>query len=260
MRTLRSVVVPTKVAALAAAVLIAGPLSGQEVERISGRSVSVYNLAGQVQIVRGSGPDVVVRITRGGSDASELRVETGVVRDRSSLRIIFPSDEIVYPELGRGSNTTVSVRGDGTFSDGDNGRGDRVRIQGRGSGLEAWADLVIEVPEGKDFALYVAVGEVEATGITGDLRIDTGSGGVTATGITGSLEIDTGSGSITARDINGDLGVDTGSGRVEVSGVTGRRIEIDTGSGGVSGSRLEADVLIVDTGSGSIELEAVTAA
>ena len=72
---------------LVAAALIGAPLNGQEVERVSGNEIAVYNLAGHVEVVRGSGSDVVVRISRGGADASELRVETGDIRGRSTLRI-----------------------------------------------------------------------------------------------------------------------------------------------------------------------------
>lgn len=242
-----------------AAALTALPLGAQEVERVSGRDVAIYNLAGRVEIVRGSGSDVVVRIDRGGRDADELIVETGQVRGRATLRVIYPHDEIVYPEMGRGSNTSLSVRDDGTFSDGGNGRGDRVRIRGRGDGLEAWADLVIEVPVGSEVDVNLAVGEVEADGVEADLSIDTGSGAVTALDIAGSLEVETGSGSIVVRGVEGDLYAETGSGRIEASEVRGREIEIDTGSGSVRGYDLSADVLGVDTGSGGIELERVSA-
>ncbi len=245
---------------LVAAALIAVPAGAQEVERISGRSVAVYNLAGQVEVVRGSGADVVVRVTRGGADASALRIATGEIRGRSTLRIIYPDDEIVYGDMGRGSNTSLSVRADGTFSDSGNDRGDRVRIRGNGDGLEAWADLVIEVPAGRDIAVYLAAGEVSADDIEGEVSIDTGSGPVTATAIAGSLNVDTGSGSVVVRGVEGDLWIDTGSGRVEVSDVYGGEIEIDTGSGSVRGEGLNSEVLEVDTGSGSIQLEGVTAA
>lgn len=246
-------------AVVAAAMLAAAPVQAQEVERISGRDVAIYNLAGTVDVVRGSGSDVVVRIDRGGRDASELMIETGEVRGRSTLRVVYPDDEIVYPQMGRGSNTNVSVRSDGTFSDGNRGRNDRVRISGRGNGMEAWADLVVEVPRGTSLSLYVAVGEVEAEGVDGALSIDTGSGKVSVVEVAGSLEVDTGSGSVVVRGVEGDLTIDTGSGRVEVSEVRGRAIEIDTGSGSVRGFGLSADVLGVDTGSGAITLESVSA-
>jgi hypothetical protein len=250
----------TKMVWLAAALTALPPgAQAQEVERISGRSVAVYNLAGRVEVVRGSGPDIVVRIDRGGRDADELIVETGEIRGRETLRVVYPADEIVYPEMGRGSNTSLSVRDDGTFSDGYDGRGDRVRIRGRGDGLEAWADLVIEVPAGREVDVNLAVGEVAAEGVESDLSIDTGSGAVTALDILGSLEVDTGSGSVVVRGVEGDLYVDTGSGRVEASEVRGREIEIDTGSGSVRGHDLSADVIGVDTGSGGIELETVSA-
>lgn len=246
-------------AVAAAALLAVAPIDAQEVERISGRDVAIYNLAGTVDVVRGSGSDVVVRIDRGGRDASELRIETGEIRGHSTLRVVYPDDDIVYPEMGRGSNTTMSVRSDGTFSDGGRGRNDRVRISGRGNGVEAWADLVIEVPRGTELSVYLAVGEVDAEGVDGALEIDTGSGAVRAVDISGSLEVDTGSGSVVVRGVEGDLMVDTGSGRVEASEVRGRSIEIDTGSGSVRGYELSADDLVVDTGSGAITLESVSA-
>ncbi len=244
---------------MTAALLIAAPVGAQEVQRISGSDVAIYNLAGQVEIVAGSGSDVVVRISRGGRDASDLRMETGQIRGRSTLRIVYPDDEIVYPEMGRGSNMNTRVRSDGTFSDGNMGRGgDRVEIRGRGNGMEAWADLVIEVPAGRSVEVYQAVGEVDARDVDGDLVIDTGTGRVTAVDIRGALEVDTGSGSVMVRGVNGDLNIDTGSGRVEVNDVRGREIGVDTGSGSVRGGNLTADVLVIDTGSGSIEIDAVT--
>lgn len=243
----------------AVAMLVAGPVAAQDVERLRGSEVAIYNIAGQVEVVRGSGADVVVRIERGGRDSGELSVEIGDVRGREALRVIYPSDEIVYPEMGRGSNTQMSIRSDGTFSDGGRGRNDRVRIRGRGDGMEAWADMVIEVPDGTDLSVYLAVGEVVAEGVEGDLSIDTGSGAVRAASIVGELSIDTGSGSISVRGVDGDVSIDTGSGRIEASEIRGRSISIDTGSGSVNGFGLEADEIIVDTGSGSIELESVTA-
>ncbi|MDX1647079.1 MAG: DUF4097 family beta strand repeat-containing protein [Longimicrobiales bacterium] len=238
--------------------MIAAPLQAQDVERITGDAVAVYNLAGRVEVVGGTGSEVVVRIERGGADASGLRIERGTLDGRETLRVVYPDDEVVYPDMGRRSSTTVRVRADGTFSDGRGDRGDPVRIRGSGGGLEAWADLVVEVPAGTDFSVYQAVGEVDARNLTGDLLIDTGSGTVNVIDITGDVEIDTGSGSVTARGVVGDLLADTGSGRVDVSEVRGSQMEVDTGSGGVRGSQISADIVVVDTGSGSIELTRVT--
>jgi hypothetical protein len=227
--------------------------------RVSGNDVAIYDLAGQVRVVRGSGADVVVRITRGGADAASLRVETGDVGGRATLRIVFPSDEVVYPEMGRGSSNTVSVRSDGTFGDGGmRGSGDRVRIRGSGSGLEAWADLVVEVPPGRTFSAYLGTGEMGAEGVDGDIRLDTGSGAVTATDMSGSLTIDTGSGGVEVSRVRGSLSVDTGSGGIDVTDVVGPEVSIDTGSGGVDVRGAETGSLNVDTGSGAIDLTGIS--
>jgi hypothetical protein len=244
---------------MTAVMLLAAPVAAQEVHRVAGTDVAIYNIAGRAEVRAGSAPDVVVRMTRGGADAAQLTVETGQIRGRSTLRVIYPDDEIVYPELGRGSNNTFSVRADGTFGDGGGDNGDRVRLRGTGSGLEAWADLVIEVPNGITASVYVAAGRMNAQGVSANVRLDIVSGEITATDITGSLVIDTGSGSVTASRVRGDLSVDTGSGSVRVSEIVGEAIELDTGSGRVTATGLEAATVDVDTGSGSIDLLRVSA-
>jgi len=244
---------------MAAVMLLAAPVSAQEVHRVAGTDVAIYNIAGRAEVRAGSGSEVVVRMTRGGADAGELTVETGEIRGRSTLRIVYPDDDIVYPELGRGSSNTFSVRSDGTFGDGGGDNGDRVRMRGAGTGLEAWADLMIEVPSGISASVYVAAGRMSAQGVNADLRLDVVSGEITATDITGSLVIDTGSGSVTASRVRGDLSVDTGSGSVRVSEIAGDAVELDTGSGRVSATGLEAATVNVDTGSGAVELLRVSA-
>jgi len=243
-----------------AAILATAPTSAQEVERVSGRSVAIYNVAGHVEIVPGSGSEVVVRIFRDGDDADRLRIETGEIRGRETVRIVYPADEVVYPELGRGSSTTQSIRDDGTFSDGGRGRGERVRVRGSGRGLEAWADLVIEVPRGQEMHVYLAVGTVEARNIDGELEIDTGSGAVSAEDMSGSLSIDTGSGAVEVTGMDGDLTVDTGSGSITVYDVVGREVDLDTGSGRIVANGVEARSFGVDTGSGSVNLRRIRSA
>src|SRR5207249_2960957 len=66
---------------------------------ISGDDIAIYNLAGVMRVEGGSGPGVAVELTRGGRDAGKLRVETGPVRGRETLRVIYPDDAIVYHEL-----------------------------------------------------------------------------------------------------------------------------------------------------------------
>lgn len=232
------------------------PAAAQETStyRLEGRRVAVYNLAGRMEVVRGSGSAVVVHVTRGGGDADRLQVAVDDIDGRASLRVLYPEDRIVYDGMGRGSNTNLSVNDDGTFGHG----GDRrVRIQGSGSGLEAHADLRVEVPPGHAVELRVAVGEATATDVESDLVLDTGSGSVEARGIRGDLLVDTGSGRVDVSDVEGEVSIDTGSGGVQVNGVRGERILVDTGSGGVDGSDLVASQVRIDTGSGGIDIRGV---
>src|SRR5438552_13669476 len=87
-----------------------------EQRSIKGATVAIYNLAGRMRAVAGTGDAVVVEITRVGADATKLKIETGPIRGRETLRVIYSSDRIVYPEL-RSSRTSLHVRDDGTFGD-----------------------------------------------------------------------------------------------------------------------------------------------
>lgn len=237
--------------------LIPPGASAQEQFSIGGNKVAIYNLAGRVTLEAGSGSDVTVDVSRGGGDAGQLSIETGRIDDANTLRVVYPSNRVVASFLSSGQHTTVRVRDNGTFSDHDSNRGSRVTVSGDGSGLEAWVDLTIRVPNGKAVAVYLAVGRVEATNLDGDIRLDTHSAPVTVSDIRGSLDVDVGSGSVDVSRVAGSLRVDTGSGGVRVNDVDSDVIDIDTGSGGVRGGNLTAETIRIDTGSGGIDLDDV---
>ena len=228
--------------------------------RIAGDRVAVYNLAGAVNVVPGTGSEVVVTVEPRGADAQSLTVESGRIRGTQTLRVRYPSDRIVYGDMGGNSRTGVRVRDDGTFGHGSFLRGDRVDIRSSGRGLDAWADLTIAVPPGQRFSLYLGAGATEVRDVEGDLVLDTQSGSIESTGTSGPLSIDTGSGSVRVAGATGDLEVDTGSGAVTVEGVTGEHVLVDTGSGSVDASAIRSESVEVDTGSGRITLLAVEAA
>jgi hypothetical protein len=262
---------PIPALAVVSALLGTAPAVAQERFTVSGPRVAIYNLAGRVEVARGTGSAVVVEVTRGGRDATQLRVEQGPLAGIATLRVIYPGNRIAYPQGG--GSTTLRVREDGTFGGtirGNEGRSVRVADD---DGLEAWADLRILVPEGLDLDVQLAVGGISARGLTATLRLDThsgdvaieairgrvvldtGSGNVRATGVDGELTVDTGSGDVEVRDTRvGTLGVDTGSGTVRLEGVTAEALLIDTGSGGVSATG-NAGRIDVDTGSGDVSLD-----
>jgi lia operon protein LiaG len=241
----------------------AGSARGQDSHRLSGGSVAIWNLAGEVTVVGGSGSDVTVEISRGGSDSGQLRIEKGMLsmwgEQWQTLRVVYPSDEVVYRELSGGSRTTLRVGEDGTFYDRGDRWGEKVTIKGSGNGLEAHADLRISVPRGKRLRVALAAGKVDVSNVDGDINIDVGSAPITSRNTKGELSLDTGSGRIKVEGAEGDVSLDTGSGAVEVSDVDGDELNVDTGSGSVSGGNVSVRDLNVDTGSGKVNLRQVRA-
>lgn len=245
---------------VAALLLLAPSLArAQKQFTLAGDEVAVYNLAGSVRIAAGTGGAVTVAATVGGEDGAKLTFEEGTVRGRNALRVVYPSDRIIYAEMGRGSSTELTVRSDGTFGgDGDykrSSRGGRVRISGSGSGLEAHAGLVISVPEGKGVSVYLGVGDITASNVNGSLRLDTSSGNVDVTGTKGELNVDTGSGDVKVTRVSGSvITIDTGSGGVSGTGIKAPNLDVDTGSGDIQLSDVTSEDVTIDTGSGSVNI------
>jgi len=221
---------------------------------LKGDSVAVYNLVGELRVEPGSGSDVAVQVTRGGADAARLDVQSGPLRGRETLRIIYPDDVISLPDWGRGWNTTLRVRDDGTFGDGGSWRRDgrEVRITGRGRGLEAYADLRVSVPAGRRVALHLGVGKAFVSNVDGVIVVQAASADVSAERTRGTLKIDTGSGTVDVRDASGDVTLESGSGDITATGVHGGRVRLDTGSGNITLTGAEATELHIDTGSGDV--------
>ncbi|MFN2571178.1 MAG: DUF4097 domain-containing protein [Gemmatimonadales bacterium] len=244
--------------------LLAVPLAAQTSRHVlKGDSVAIYNLVGQLRVEAGPGSDVVVEVQRGGADAAKLDIQTGPLRGRETLRILYPDDVIIMPDWGRGWNTTLRVRDDGTFGD-DEGRdgrghgwsrdGHEVRITGRSrDGLEAFADLRVSVPAGKSIGLYLGVGKTTLTNVDGNIHVSVASADVAADRTRGTLRIGTGSGNVDLRTASGDVTLETGSGDITVSGMQGTRLRLETGSGNVTLADGKADDLRIETGSGDID-------
>ncbi len=265
------VAVPAIAAAVLSSLTLPRMAHAQQPERyaVSDAEVSIYNLVGRVRLEAGS-ESLVVQVTRAGGDAARLRVVQGEVDGRMTLRVVYPEDRIRWRAgIGDDNSTELRVRDDGTFGedddhdrrhtgrhDGEDGR--RVRISSR-DGLDASADLVIQVPRGRRVTLHLAVGSVTVSNVDADLAVDAHQAPVTATGIKGGLAIDVGSGAVQVSQAEGDLSVDTGSGSVDVSHHRGPSLTIDTGSGDITGSALESEELSLETGSGEIRVTGVTA-
>ena len=170
----------------------AGLPDAQSIERYSmpAGSVALYDLAGRVTLEAATGNEVVVEVTRGGTDGARLRVQQGPVGDWQTLRVVFPANHIVYDEPGTWGMQT-QVGNDGRFDDEKLIRipaeRHRVEISGRGPGLDAHADLYVRVPAGRTLALFLAAGAATVTNVDGNLRLSVGSASVTTRNTRGSL-------------------------------------------------------------------------
>jgi hypothetical protein len=249
-------------ALLSIAVAFSSTAAQTERRTLSGDRVSIYNIAGRLRVQGGNGSTVVVDVTRSGRDANQLSVQTGDIRGIASLRVVYPSDRIVYPELGFRSNTELRVNPDGTFD--DNGgwswrESDRVQIRGSGSGLEAHADMVVSVPRGQRLFVHWGAGEATVSNVDGDLSISVSAARISTEHTTGALNLDTGSGSVSVVDAQGEVNLDTGSGAVTVDGIRGNDLSMDSGSGATTVNNVDVKTLKADVGSGGLRLGRVRA-
>ncbi len=258
-----------RVAPLVLLTLLPATLAAQSYT-LAGSSVAVYNLVGEATIQGGSGSSVTVQVTTVGSDAGKLKVENDEIRGRPTLMVVYPSDRIVYPAMGRRSNSRFSIRDDGTWGnygwgdddDREHGRWNsehrQITVRGEGDGLEAAANLKITIPTGKRVSVYVGVGRVDVSNVDGDLMVDAASADITSRGTKGKLHLDTGSGNLRVERAEGSANLDTGSGDVTINGFRNGVLDIDTGSGGVDASEIESTSLHIDTGSGDVTLNGIT--
>jgi DUF4097 and DUF4098 domain-containing protein YvlB len=230
------------------------------------------NLAGRIEIVRGSGREVVVDTTvhaQAGSDAETQRLLQGMKWVRSRNRkgraewaLSYPVEKyrsFVYPSAKRDEGDDLpaflSFLGDLGHSS-TSYRGERVRIyrSRHGSAPTLFANLRIALPAGGNLAVRNVVGPVRGGDLEGTLVVDTGSGDVEIASHSGHLAIDTGSGDVILGSAKGETAIDTGSGDVIVKRLVGNG-SVDTGSGDVLVQRVSAGKLAIDTGSGDVTVQ-----
>ncbi len=250
-----------RAATTSVALVLLGSLQAgaQQTYPLTGADVAVYNLVGELTLERATGAQVQVEVRPGGGDANQLKVETTTIRGKPAVRVVYPDDDIVYPRMGRHSNSEFSINEDGTW--GNRGPHDRrIRVRGSGSGLEAYADITVRIPVGQKIAVFLGVGQVQANNIDGQIRVDAASGDVLVTKVAGTIYLETGSGNVEATEATGSLTIETGSGDVRLTTFNGTVLDVETGSGNVTGNALTAPRLRVETGSGDITLTAAAAA
>jgi lia operon protein LiaG len=233
---------------------------GQRYE-LTGRRVALYNLAGSMRIEAGTGSAVVVEVERLGRDANRLTVRANPLDGVPTLRVIYPADEIVADEMDRNSQTNLTVDEEGTWGRSRGGRRVRISSGRRGSSdaLHAQARLIVRVPQGVSVEAHLAVGDMTASNVAGDLEMETSSGSISSTGTRGNLTVETASGDIDVTHAQGELKLETASGGIEINGATGKRVDAETASGSIRLADVRAEEVKVETASGRIRVERTSA-
>jgi hypothetical protein len=249
---------------LAASLLAVPALAEFEEEHtLQAEQLVLRNLIGEIRVEGHDGEAFGVHVAARGRDSSRdnltIEVEEG---SSAEVNIEFPLDRetrYVYPPMGPRSQTRFSMsnEGEGVLSFLSRLFGSdssSIRVSGKGSGMELWADVTIRVPRGAHVVVENGVGKIFAREVEGDVSLDGSASEIEASAIRGDLSIDTGSGKVTVEEVAGDVLVDTGSGRVGLVAIEGERVDVDTGSGHVRLDSVRAASVVVDTGSGSVEL------
>jgi lia operon protein LiaG len=239
--------------ALIAILATAGSAHAQRYE-LSGSRVAVYNLVGAIRVEAGSGSSTVVEVEKGGRDANKLEVRTSNINGAQTLVVIYPGDDIVAEDMGRGSQSTMRINADGTFNDGRATR--RVRISGRGDrdAIHAHANIIVRLPQGTALDANLAVGNIDANRTAGELDLETASGDVTGTGNRGNVTAESASGNLVIRNVQGDVDAETASGDIEVTTATAQTISAETASGSVTLSDATAQDIDLESASGNIRV------
>ena len=184
------------------------------------------------------GAHSVINVASDGGGVTLVTGPAGVVRVEAE-RKAGSEDEARKLDAGaRLDGNKVVVHYKQAHDWGNNGRSVDFRIT-------APADAKIEVRTGG--------GQVDATGFSGGIHVETGGGSILIADSRGELRLRTGGGSVEARHIAGSIDIETGGGGIKVDGTLSGRNKVETGGGSIhvcipGDSRLNVDA---QTGGGS---------
>lgn len=187
-------------------------------------TISIRNVSGDVKVTGYNGDAVSVAAYKEGRDREFVQVEDTSTANRVELRAR-------YPEERRSTNASIRFE--------------------------------VRVPRGMSYnfdSISTASGNIEASGITGNIRFTTASGNVTLRDVSGSIHASSASGNVRVEEARGSVNASTASGNVEaeITRLEGTaNMTFSSASGNVR-VRLPADTdadVEMSTSSGSLETE-----
>jgi DUF4097 and DUF4098 domain-containing protein YvlB len=96
-------------------------------------------------------------------------------------------------------------------------------------------------------------GNIAASNLAGDLRLDTGGGDLTGSGLNGTLQFSTEGGNIDASNLDGPMRLDTGGGDLTANGLTGD-LQVFTEGGNMDGNAVASRQVNAQSGGGDVTL------
>ena len=151
----------------------------QSYKLAAGGSISVKNVSGDISITGYDGDAVIVHGFRRGRDSEMVEVEDRSSGNRVDVGVRYPSP----------CNCDASVR------------------------------FEVRVPRGMNFEIdkiSTASGDIEVTGVRGQINVSTASGDVLVKNVNGRINASTASGEMRVVDVVGEVSAQSASGNVEV--------------------------------------------
>jgi hypothetical protein len=185
-----------------------------------GDRISIANVSGEISVTGYNGAAVLVSAYRGGRDRDMVEIEDQSTPGHVSLRVQYP----------RGGSYDANVR------------------------------FVVQVPRGPRYlfdSLSTASGDIDISGVAGDVKANTASGNVTLRQVEGNVKASTASGDVSVQEASGTVTASTASGDVDVDLIRVEgdgRLAFSSASGDVTvkaPAQLDADVEM-STASGSL--------
>jgi len=193
---------------------------GQDLQKnyplADGGRISIASVSGDISVTGYNGTTVQVSAYREGRDANAVEI----IDESSGNSVVF---RVQYPREG---SYDASVR------------------------------FAVQVPQHSRYqfnSLTTASGDIEVTGVAGDLNAKTASGDLTISQVEGTVNVSTASGDVRVLDVAGLVSARTASGDVEA---TLTRVE---GSGQLSFSSASGDVTVTVPAQISADVEMSTA-
>lgn len=102
--------------------------------------------------------------------------------------------------------------------------------------------------------LWAQGGNMTASNLAGDLRLDTGGGDLTGSGLTGTIQISTEGGNVEASNSSGVMRLNTGGGDLSGDGISGGSVQVVTGGGNIDLAAMSSPQVTADSGGGDVTL------